>query len=447
MKASANFGAAQLLVLGSSWNLVMVVAGSFGLLGLLFAASVAADHALSDAIAPAMANMAAVFLALLTWLSVGGLANTQQRLAARLAPSYGGRRAGRGTLAGLMLAWLVCTLPTGLLFAALQQGDSALALMSGTALLLTLVAAAACAWHGGLPWLAMAPALMVVVALLALGFSALGSAWVQVPWGMQLLALALGVALLPALLQGRARAGSSPAQQFARWNETRLATWRARYQRIRAPSETGSIWFGMIPAFQFQSWKWVGWEQGGAGYPSLLLLVFLVAAFCSLYSTDLHHRFLLAPGRARRSRVAWRIVATTLRLTLSIGLLLAAIPIFLISAWEGGLSLALLERALSIISVLVPIWVLAVVTATWLRGLEGPAWKPWVVGGALLAVAVGALLGLTWGLGLNQGTAVLCVALFGCALLLPLGQRAWQHKDLSRFSPSLHARRSEDGFA
>jgi hypothetical protein len=185
MKASKNFGAAQLLVIGPSWILVMVVAGFFGLLGLLFTASVAADHALSDAIAPAMANMAAVFLALLTWLAVGRLANTQHRLAARLAPSHGSRRAGRGTLAGLMLAWLVCTLPTGLLFAALQQGDSALALVSGTALLLTLVAAAACAWHGRLSELAMVPALIVVVALLALGFSALGAAWVQVPWGLQ----------------------------------------------------------------------------------------------------------------------------------------------------------------------------------------------------------------------------------------------------------------------
>jgi hypothetical protein len=447
MKPNTHFGSDSLLVLGAEWIIVMVLAGFFGLLGLLFTASVAAEHAVSGAIAPAMATIAAVSMALLTWLAVGQLANTQQRLAARLAPSHGGRRAGRGTLTGLLLAWLVCTVPTGLLFAALQQADAALALVSGTALVLSTVAAAACAWHGRLPRLASLPALIVLVALLARGVFSLGSAWLQVPWGLQVLALALGLALLMGMLQSTARAASSPAQQFARWNENRLATWRARYQQIRAPGETSNAWLVMIPAYQFQNWKWLGWEQDGASFPCLLLFVFLIAAFYCLHSIDLHPRFLLAPGRARRNRVALRIVATTLRLTLSIGLLLAAIPIFLISAWEGGLSLALLERALSIISVLVPIWVLAVVTATWLRGLEGPTWTPWVVGGAVLAVAVGALLSLTWGLGLNQGTAVLCVALLGCALLLPLGQRAWQHKDLSRFSPSLHARRSEDGFA
>jgi hypothetical protein len=220
-----------------------------------------------------------------------------------------------------------------------------------------------------------------------------------------------------------------------------------RYQRIQTPGKTGSVWPAMIAAFQFQSWKWVGWEQDGAGYACFLLIVLLMPAFFGLYCTDLHHRILLAPGRTRRNRMALRIVATTLRLSLSVGLILVAIPIFFISAWEGGLSLALLERALSIVSVLVPIWVLAVVIATWLRGLEGPVWVPWVAGGASLAVACLAVFGLTLGLGLTQGAAVLCVALLGCALLLPLGQRAWQHKDLSRFSPSLHARRSEDGFA
>ncbi len=444
MKATTNFGSAQLLVLGPAWILAMVLAGFFGLLGLLFTASVAAEHAVSDATAPAMAVMASVFMAILTWGAVGRMANTQQRLAARLAPSHGSRRAGRGTLTGLLFAWLVCTFPTALLFAAHQQGHAALALVCGTACLLSLVAAAACAWQGRLPWPAMLPALIVLVALFALGAPALGAAWLQVPWGLQLLVLTLGLALLPGMLQGTARAGSSPAQHFARWKAARLSSWRGRYQRILEPGEKSNFWILMFPAYQVNIWKTLGWDKDGVGMPCLLLFTFLIAAFYSLFCADLHHRFLLAPGRARRNRFALRIVGTTLRLTLSVALVFAAIPVLLIAAWEGGFSLAPMERALSIVSVLLPIWVLAVVTATWLRGLEGASWRPWVAGGAALGLACLALVGLTIGLGLNQGPAVLCVALLGCALLMPLAQRAWQRKDLAAFTQRPRTQTGED---
>jgi hypothetical protein len=445
MKATTNFGLAPLLVLGAGWILVMVLAGFFGLLGLLFTASVAAALAVSDAIAPAMAAMASVFMAILTWFAVGRMANTQQRLATRLAPSHSLRRAGRGTLSGLLIAWLVCTFPTALLFAALQQGHAALALVCGTACILSLVAAAACAWQGRLPWPAMLPALIGLAGLFVLGVQTLGDAWTQVPWGLQLLVLALGLAMLPGMLLGTARAGSSPAQRFARWKAARLSSCMFRYQRILKPSETSNLWFLMIPAYQANNWKWLGWERDGPGYPSFLLFVFLIAAFYSLFCTDLHHRFLLAPGRARRNRFALRIVGTTLRLTLSVALVMAAIPVLLIAAWEGGFSVELLYRVLSIMAVILPLWVLAVVAATWLRGLEGPSWRPWVAGAAALGLACLALVGLTMGLGLNQGPAVLCVALLGCALLMPLAQRGWQHRDLAGFMPRRAPPGSDEG--
>jgi len=433
MKTNTHFGGSSLLVLGAEWIVIMVLAGFFGLLGLLFTASVAADHAVSDGIAHTMATIAVVSLALLTWLAVGRLANTQQRLAARLAPSHGGRRAGRGTLTGLLLAWLVCMLPTALLFAALQQRHEALALVCGTALLLGFVAAAACAWQGQLPGTAALPLVAVVVAVFGLGLPALGAAWLQVHWSAQLLALALSGATLWPMLQGSARPGYSAAKHFARWKATRLSSWELRYKRVRLPEEGNLLYLLAIPVSQFYNWTKPGWENYGMGMSILLLFYLLLIAFWSLFSSDLHQRYLLAPGRSRRGALAWRMVGTSLRLTLTIALVMVTIPVLAIAAWEQGLSLDLLTQTLSIVSVLLPLWVFSVVAATWLRGFQGPSWRQALAGLVVFGLSSLALFALTKLGGLTQGPAALCVALLGCALLMPLAQRAWQHKDLSDF--------------
>jgi hypothetical protein len=40
---------------------------------------------------------------------------------------------------------------------------------------------------------------------------------------------------------------------------------------------------------------------------------------------------------------------------------------------------------------------------------------------------------------------VLCVALLGCALLMPLAQRGWQHRDLAGFMPRRAPPGSDEG--
>lgn len=446
MKASSTVGGTQLLVLGPSWMVMLVFAGFIGLVGLLFTASVAAERQVSERIAPTMAGVVVSFMAVLTWLAVSRLSETQQRFAARLAPSHSLVLAGRVTLLALLLVWVVCTVPTALLLSVLQQNQEALALVCGTGLMLALIAAAACAWQGRLPWWAALPSVAVIVALFAPGYSAVGALWVGVHWCWQILASGIGVALLAPMLRGSARVGHSPARLFARWSENWLVSRRMRYQRLLAPGETSTYFLVLIPVVQINTWKRFGWEQQSVdmpsvaleilsvGLPSMIFGILLIGAYNGLVSSDMHPRRLIAPGRARRANMALRIVGNTLRLTLSTGLLFAAIPLLAIAAWEGGLSTPLLVRAISIIAVIVPIWVLAVVVATWLRGLEGPRWLPVAAGLGVFALACVAMIGLNRGLGLSQGPAVVCVSLFGCALLLPCAQRAWRQRDLSQFT-------------
>ncbi|OYT91635.1 MAG: hypothetical protein CFE43_12730 [Burkholderiales bacterium PBB3] len=433
MKTPSTGGGTQFLVFGPSWIVMLFSAGFIGLVGLLFTASVAAEHSVSDAIAPTMAGVVVSFMAALTWLTVSRLADTQQRFAARLAPSRSLVRAGRVTVLALLLVWVVCTLPTALLFSVLQQNQEAFALVCGTGLMLTLTAAAACAWQGRRPWWAALPAVVVVGAMFTLGYPAVGAGWVGIYWGWQVLALGLSLVLHAPMLRGSAHALHSPARRFARWSESWLASWRMRYQSLRAPGDVGNFPFLIILASQSQMWRWIGWEQEGVGMPGVLLGILLGGAYHYLVSSDLHPRHLIAPGRARRAHMALRIVGSTLRMTLSVGLMLAAILLLAIAAWGGGLSATLHAGAASIIAVLVPMWVLAVVAATWLRSLEGPRWLPWVAGLGVLVLTWLALMGLTRWVGLNQGQAMVCVTLVGCTLLLPLAQRAWKQKDLSQF--------------
>jgi hypothetical protein len=433
------------VVWGPAWTLLVLLSGFITLLALMFAVASRNDPAmLSNIFGVLAASSGAIAITCAGW-AVHRQARVQRIWANRLAPFSAARRVARTVGQGMGWAWFAAALPMLLLGAAPELGRAAVAGATLLALLMLITATWACAWQGRVPLWGLAPAALVTATVLIWRPHAVWTHWLEAGWLVQVISGLASAAVMPWVLAARGGAGAVvPALAWAALQQRLARGWRRGYRRVTdngEPSPSNGVIAGLW--YPITGGLNLGTFEAGAGWVpfhltltgGLTAVIFLVLAFNSVVSTDLHWRRWLAPGTHRRQGLGLRVLRQSAMAHCRVALCLTVVVLVAAALWPWGERASNLARSLETLAAIGLYWMVALPAAVWLRGLKASAGRRLACATGLVAVwlAVSALL--VWAGVEQRGTLLLCLVGLSGLALLPAIRSVWQHRDLADFMP------------